>query len=483
MPDTLAPYQPSAEKPWNEQRVQHLYARLGFGAGHHTVNAGLSLSPQALADQLLDGAANLPDPDAPYWANWAYDDYPDDDMQTYFEVKSAFFRRWIQEMATESVRAKLALFWHNHFVTRENDYFCNSFMWHYYDLLHRRAFGNFRTFVEEMGIDPAMLTFLNGNQNIAEQPNENYARELMELFTMGEGNGYTQNDIVEVARALTGWRVNMYSCDPTVTFDPNLYDNTTKTIFGHGGNWGYDDVHELIFTLRSEEVANYICSKLYRFYVYEEPDPVIVQGMAQTFRDNNWEIMPVLRQLFHSEHFYEQRFINARVRSPLEALVGVIRRAGGIWEEDYNEDLIGYLTFLSGNLGQEVFNPVDVAGWPEHHSWLTENTLTARWSGCENVLYSMTGSQAFLDRLRDMAIDRVGLEETDPAVITQSLATLFLNRPLEGRLLEVATLYFKGDVPDNYFEDGTWSLYYGAVPWQIVNLFVHLVRLPEWQLN
>lgn len=112
---------------------------------------------------------------------------------------------------------------------------------------------------------------------------------------MGEGNGYTQNDIVEVARALTGWRVNMYTCDPTVTFDPDLYDNTSKTIFGNAGNWGYDEVHELIFTLRADEVARYICSKLYRFYVYEAPDPVIVEGMAQTFRDNNWEIMPVLR--------------------------------------------------------------------------------------------------------------------------------------------------------------------------------------------
>ena len=95
----------------------------------------------------------------------------------------------------------------------------------------------------------------------------------------------------------------------------------------------------------------------------------------------------------------------------------------------------------------------------------------------------MTDSQGFLDRLRDMAIDRVGLEETNPRTITQSLATFFLNRPLEDSLLDVATLYFKGDVPDNYFEDGTWSLYYGGAPWQIVSLFVHLVRLPEWQLN
>ena len=129
MPDSLAPYQPGPEKPWNEQRVQHLYARLGCGASYAEISAGVSVTPQELVDQLLGGAAGLPATDAPFWANWAYDDYPDDDMQTNFQVKSAFFRRWLREMATEGIRSKLALFWHNHFVTRENDYFCNSFMW------------------------------------------------------------------------------------------------------------------------------------------------------------------------------------------------------------------------------------------------------------------------------------------------------------------------------------------------------------------
>lgn len=482
MPDSLAPYVPSTAKPWNAMRVQHLYSRLGFGASPAQVEEGLSISPQALAERLINEAAALPQPAPPYWADWSRDDYPDDDLQTYFQVKNEFFQHWVQEMAAEGPRARLALFWHNHFVTREEDYDCNAFMWSYYALLHRNAFGNFRTFVEEMGINPAMLVFLNGNRNIAAEPNENYARELMELFTMGEGNGYTQADVPEVARALTGWRVDQYGCNPTVTFNPGLFDNGPKTVLGQTGNWGYDDVHEIIFTSRADEVAAYICGKLYRHYLYAQPAEAMVQGLAATFKAGNWEIAPVLRQLFSSGHFFEQRFINARVRSPLEAMLGMLHRCGA-QPEEYGGFLIGHMTYTASNLGQEPFNPVDVAGWQEHHDWLTENTLTGRWAACERALYLLNDSQSFRDRLRAMAMALAGSTATDPRAITEALATFFLNRPLSSEQLDSATLYFKGDIPDNYFEDGTWDLYYGDVPGQVLNLFNALARLPEWQLT
>ncbi|MEN0003142.1 MAG: DUF1800 domain-containing protein [Bacteroidota bacterium] len=481
MVNTINPYQPSDSKPWNAQRVQHLYNRFGFGADWATLQAALSQSPIDVVNQLIDSALALSAPEVPYWALWTYDDYPDE--ETYFQEKSLFFQRWVSEMAVEGPRSKMALFWHNHFVTREEDYDCNAYMWSYYALLHQYAFGNFRTFVEEMGLNPAMLIFLNGNFNIASEPNENYARELLELFTMGESNGYSQNDIVEVARALTGWQINMYACETAPFFNPNLHDQTSKTIFGQTGNWNYQDVHELIFTLRSDQVATFICEKLYRFFVYEKVDPIIVESLATTFKNNNWEIAPVLRQLLSSEHFFEERFINARIKSPLEAGVSVIKLTGGALESNYNQDLIGYLTFIASSLGQEVFNPIDVAGWQEHQTWLSENTLTGRWSFCTNILYSMYGfSGDMRSKLHALTRNLVGPTEADVRVVTEALVQYFLNTPLDEPLFEVALLYFKGEVPENYFEDGTWSVNYNQVPEQTLNLFIYLMRLPEWQL-
>jgi hypothetical protein len=484
MVNTLTPYIPSSEKPWNARRVQHLYQRLAFGTDWDTIQNGLSQSPQDLVNQLISTAANLPEPDEPFWALWSYDDYPQDDMQTYFQVKSEFFQRWIQEMIQEGVRSKLALFWHNHFVTREETYECNTYMWTYYRVLHNYAFGDFKEFVEQMGLTPAMLVFLNGNLNVAAEPNENYARELMELFTMGEGNGYTQDDIVEVSRALTGYQINMYACQVAPFFNPGLYDQTPKTIFGQTGNWNYLNVHDLIFEYRQEEVANFICGKLYKFYVYEEIDENIVQGLAQTFIDNNWQIEPVLRQLFSSEHFYEERFINARIKSPLESLISTVQLTGAELNTNFDQNLIGTITYGASNLGQEVFNPVDVAGWQEHHTWLSENTMTRRWSLCTNILNNIFnfGSGFLQNDFRTLAVAVSSPDETDPLVVTQGLVRHFLNRDLDDNLLQIALQYFKGEIPENYFQDGTWTVNYADMPAQVLNLLFYLVRLPEWQL-
>jgi hypothetical protein len=484
MVNTLNPYIPSASKPWNFQRAQHLYQRIGYGT--HYSQLELELSPAELVDQVIDNILQLPPPEVPYWAYWSDDDYPDDEGDTFFTIKNEFFRRWQSEATDPELcfRNKLALFWHNHFVTEEEVYFCNAYTWSYYELLHRFCLGNFRTFVEEMGKNQAMLVYLNGNLNIAEQPNENYARELMELFTMGENNGYTQNDIVEVARALTGWRLQSFGCYNPVGFAPGLFDNGQKTIFGQTGNWGYDDVHELIFTERAVEVSEFICGKLYRFFVYDDIDPTIVQGMAATFRDNNWELEPVIRELLKSEHFFEDRFIGARIKSPIECLAGLIHRMGAAANENYDDGTIGYIAYGSAELGQAIFNPVDVAGWQEHHTWLTENTLTTRWGISTDIMYTLVyhNDGSLREPLRMLAINLTDSNETDPRVITAALAEYFLNRPLDERLLDVATLYFKSEIPDNYFEDGTWTLYYGEVPEQIVSLLIYLIRLPEWQL-
>lgn len=480
----LEEYVPNSSKPWNADRVHHLHRRFGFGATPAQIEAGLALSPGDLVDQLVDGVLNLPPLDPPVWANWSSADYDLVDDAVYFDHKRELVKRWINDLIAEGARAKLALFWHNHFVTQELVYSCNSFMWAYYELLHRQCLGNFRQFVEEMGQNPAMLVYLNGNRNIASEPNENYARELMELFTMGEGNGYTQADIPEVARALTGWRVNMYTCVNQVTFASQYHDYGQKTIFGQTGNWGYYEVHNLIFNQRRDEVARYICAKIYRNFVYDRPDWAIIDEMAETFKNSGWNLAAVFRQLLKSEHFFEQHIMNAHLKSPLESILQPFRMVGLNLGDDYNDDTLGYLAYVSGQLGQELFNPVDVAGWPGYRDWINENTLAFRWSFMGNILnWYFLGSDSSKEKLRQLAIGLVGDQELDPAVYTAAIANHILGRTLEDNFLETATQYFKGEIPENYFENGTWNIYYDEAPYQVADLLYYLMRLPEWQLG
>jgi uncharacterized protein (DUF1800 family) len=179
---------------------------------------------------------------------------------------------------------KLALFWHNHFVTRNEDYGCPSYLYQYHKLLQQYALGNFKTFVKEIGKTPAMLVFLNGVQNTRFNPNENYARELYELFTLGRDNGYTQQDIVQTAKALTGWNSleNNQYCG-RINFFPALHDPAQKTIFGKTNTYNYDTLHDLLFAERAVQISEYICGKLYRYFVSPQVDEVIVSELATIF--------------------------------------------------------------------------------------------------------------------------------------------------------------------------------------------------------
>jgi len=479
--DPLLPYEPAAAKPWNARRVAHLYRRLGFGASWAQIQQGLQMSPGQLVNQLLDTAADLGPPDPPYWGGWTMTQYANNpDPNLVFIHRDELRRRWLAEMLDEGIRAKMALFWHNHFVTELDVYGCNGYLWSYYSMIHDHAFGNFRIFAREMGKTGAMLVYLNGNVSVAGAPNENYARELMELFTMGESNGYTQADIVAMSRALTGWRASGYLCEPPF-FDPNRHDNTPKTIFGQTSNFGYTTAHNLIFTERAAQVSHFISSKLYQHFVYQNIDNQVIAGLAQTFRDNNWELMPVLKQLFKSEHFFEETSMNAHHKSPLESMLNLLKAAGTpaalVPESAWNA--IGYWSY---QLGQELFNPPNVAGWKGHRKWINESTLTARWNYSGYVAYWLSTQETTRENLRALA-QTLSNDSNDPALVTAVLVEHFLGQSLEPVHLQAATIYFKAGIPENYYLDGTWNLYWNEAPYQIVNLLNYLVRLPEYQLS
>lgn len=485
---SLEVYSPSAEAPWNEERVKHLYRRIGFGASREMIENALAQNPAALIDQLIDDALVKPNFPRPDWADWAISDYdPDDTLAEVLQQLYQIISHWSSEFHDDNaLRAKLMLFWSNHFVTKVENYNCPSYNYDYFRLLENHSLGNFRDFAHEIGTAPAMLLFLNGVQNTRFQPNENYARELMELFTLGRDNNYTQSDIEEAARALTGWNGFTENCAP-ITFVPQFHDPGQKTIFGQTGSWDYDDLINLIFTERTMECATYICSRLYNHYVNREPNEDIIEGMAQVFIDNNFEIAPVLRVLFKSEHFFDEAHYGGVIKSHIESVFGFIK------ESEYPIDEANipgpfpnrpYLSihFANSELGQTLFNPPDVAGWPGDRDWINSSTLTNRWNYSDFFIFD------FFQNHRNALIlwvqSLVG-NTNDPYVITKRVIDFLISKELQSEQdYENGVMAFKWEVPENYFEDGSWNLDWDQeiVGAQISFLLRYISRLPEFQL-
>ncbi len=471
---TLSAYVPNSNKPWNALRVAHAYKRLGFGAKYDDIQDGLQLTPAQLADNLITAAKNAPLPSAPSWYNWSAGNYTDFNTERIEQYKEWYFQ-WISDMLNTGVREKMALFWHNHFVTKFVDYQCPSYMYEYHKLLQTHAFGNFKTFVKEIGKTPAMLTFLDGVKNKKNRPNENYARELLELFTLGVNNGYTQQDITEAARALTGWTNQTSQCAP-ITFDPAQFDNNNKTVFGQTANYDFDGIHDLIFQERAVEVSQFIASKIYAQFVHALPNQTIIDGMAQTFRNNNFEIEPMLLELFKSDHFYEDEAISVNIKSPVEYLL-MLPKEGNLPYDQTILELVGYLTI---DMGQQLFNPIDVSGWNGNRAWINSTAITTRWNALSLYLdYILVSLDK--EKFRELAIDVSG-NSNDVAVVAQKITDHFIPKGIDTAGYNEATIALKYQVPQNYFDLGIWNLQFQYAPEQVWNLLKWVIRRPEFQL-
>lgn len=468
---TLAPYIGNL----TQDQVLHLYRRMGFGATPQQLSEGMTLSASALVDQILEEAINLPLPTPPEWADWLLSDYEDFNEQRQQQFID-WVLQWVKDMMTNGFREKMALFWHSHFVTRFESYQCPSQLYLYHKLLQQYALGNFKAFTHEMGRTPAMLVFLNGVQNTNIEPNENYARELFELFTLGRDNGYTQADIQEAARALTGWVGYFSPCGP-IGFVEVYHDEGEKTIFGRTGNWGYDQLHDILFEERADLIAEYICGKLYQHFVHPQIDSAIVAELADTFKDSGFEIAPVLQKLFKSEHFFDVYVQGAIVKSPLDCLISFVRET----DLPVNDQVIEGVGYLGINLGHTLFSPVDVAGWPGNRNWIDSNSLTGRWQGLDFLIFYLYDTQP--DFFRQLAKGLTN-NSNDPNLVAQIFADYFISNGLYGpEMYDRTATVLKWEVPQNYFDTGLWNLDWDTVPIQIALMLRHLARLPEFQMQ
>jgi hypothetical protein len=261
------------------------------------------------------------------------------------------------------LREKLALFWHGHFACRNlNVFFQQGLL----DVIRRNALGNFQDMLHEVSKTAAMLNFLNNQQNRKDHPNENFAREVMELFTLGRGN-YTENDIKEAARAFTGWSAGL---NGEFIFRRGQHDYGTKTFLNKTGNFDGGDVLDIL--LQQKQTAKFITQKVYKFFVNDNPDKEKIDWLADRFYKSNYDISKLMEDVFTSDWFYDEKNIGCKIKSPIELIAGMQRMLPMQVE---NEEAF---TFLQRALGQMLFYPPNVAGWPGGKTWIDSSSLMLR---------------------------------------------------------------------------------------------------------
>lgn len=294
----------------------------------------------------------------------------------YLEIRRAG-QWWAQRMLTthRPLEEKLALFWHGHFATSDDKVRDYRKLLKQLALFHKHGNGNFRDLLIGVAKDPAMLVFLDAGDNIKGRPNENFGREILELFTMGVGH-YTETDIREAARAFTGWTND--SLNFVVKAD--LHDDGEKTFLGRRGN--FDGVGIIDIILEQEVTARFIAGKLYRFFVRDDPSPELIAKLGTVFRDKQYEIAPVLTTMFLSRDFYSPPSYATQIKSPVQLVVSTYKKLG-------LTEIPGVPDFdvTTRDLGQELFHPPNVAGWKGGRSWITPAILLQRGDFVREVLF------------------------------------------------------------------------------------------------
>jgi uncharacterized protein (DUF1800 family) len=340
------------------RRIAHLLRRAGFGASPDELDAAVARGFDATLDQLLNPTDDHDAADDAL-SQIDFDLTKVSDAQRWWLVRMRYTSRPLVE--------KMALFWHGHFATGVSKVGGKNIdlMRQQNDLFRAQGLGNFHDLLLAVSKDPAMLIWLDGRLNHKNAPNENYGRELMELFTMGIGN-YTEDDVKAAARAFTGWTLNK---DRQFVFNPKDHDDSQKTFLGQTGNFDGTDIVNIL--AGQPATAKFLSTKLARYFVSDPPDDNLVSAMANTYLSSNYDIRSVLRTMFKSDAFSSDAAHHALIKSPAEFVVGTLRTL------NIATNGLG-LPAVTLALGQELFNPPNVAGWPGGANWIATNTVLTR---------------------------------------------------------------------------------------------------------
>jgi uncharacterized protein (DUF1800 family) len=452
-------YKPTAGAPWDVKRVGHLYRRAAFGATWKELQEGVKAGPEAVLGRLFKGGSGQEEFDA-RMAPLA---------RTIINANNAAQMRawWLTRMlyTPHPLQEKLTLFWHNHFATSNAKVQSTRFMIGQYELLRRHALGNFTALLQEMSRDPAMLIWLDTRDSKKGNPNENYARELMELFSLGIGH-YTEIDIRQAARAFTGWEIR----NNEAFFNKDQHDDGEKTVLGQTGHFKGEDIVRIC--LEQKSAAPFIIAKLYRFLISESETPAaeLIAPLAKQFHDSGYDFGAVVRTMLSSNLFFSDAAYRMRIKAPVDFGLGMVRGLEG---------QVGTTALQAGleQLGQSIFFPPSVKGWDGGRAWLNGQTLLFR----QNLALALTSTE-------DIRFGR----RTDPAALARRHG-----KKRDAEVLDFfLTLFLQGDVPaesrdrlDEYQQQSQkqkYPVYWSAddVADQRVRSLCHLVlTLPEFQLD
>ncbi|GAB2595484.1 DUF1800 domain-containing protein [Spirosoma areae] len=448
---------------WNADNARHLLARALFGYTRNDLSRALSYASAAdfVSKELL---ADLPLPAPPN--AWVTEAPVANDPNTgtrYTELTTW----WLKQMLTEgtSMREKMVLFWHNHFVSDREKVNYPQHMYQQNDLFRTYAFGDFRQFAKDVTINPAMLIYLDGRQNNKNAPNENYGRELMELFTLGIGN-YTETDVKQAALALTGWRVD--GLKPT--FNKANFADKDKTFLGKTGNFTYTDIVDIILT--KNEAAEFISRKLYKEFLFYKPNEVFVKEMADVFRKANYNIRAALQFLLTSDEFYKPEYRGAKIKNPVELSVGSLKFLN-ISKPDFN-----YIAETSRTLQQYLFFPPNVAGWPGQRDWISSNTYPAR-GGFSDALVNGRKSNGQNLSFKVIPLDYARSfksSEDAPLFVKDVISLMLVVPPTATKEKLLLDTLLDGTIVSN------WSTNTPMADVRIQKFLKAVMRLPEYQL-
>ena len=518
---------------WNEQVVRHLLKRTLFGASkkdikyfvdrgfNETFNELLSKNFTEPSPPLKDynpSAATAPDSNILNGETWVNDFLLDGTVASL--RRSSFKKWWVGLMINQdrNIREKMTLFWHNHFSTETIDVSIAQHVYKHHKLLRANALGNFRQLVKSITIDPAMLIYLNGQNNNKTAPDENYGRELQELFVIGKGKNaaYTEDDVKAAARVLTGWRNNNTKLESY--FDLTRHDVTNKTFSSFYGNkiisgvnsnnGGEIEIDNLIDLLLSQKEASlFICRKLYTWFVYYNITPEIessvIEPLAEIFRSNNFEILPVLNTLLKSNHFFDMMNQGCQIKNPVDLIIGLTRELEikfpskdqvtttyTLWNL-----LVGYLF----NLQQDIGDPPDVSGWKAYYqsplfygNWINTDTMPKRLQYSQNLIatgYTVNGFKMIVN-----AVDYVKNFKFpgEPNVLIDDISKhlLGIDISIEHKNQIKRDILLSGQMNDYYWTTA-WETYLSTpgntsntnyVNNALINLLKYMINLPEYQL-
>ncbi len=489
---------------WTVKQQKHLLRRTMFGVTKTDMANISALTPGAAVDYLLNNVSAAPAPpinnyentyadttSVPAGSTWVNATYGDGTLDYHRTLSLKSW--WMSNIANQntSIIEKMVLFMSNNYPIEMAAVPGAILCYKYLDLLRTHALGNLKDFIKALSKDGAMLRYLNGHFNVKNSPDENYARELQELFTVGKDGPvqFTEPDVKAAAKVLTGWRVDINTA--TVSFNDSLHDDTNKLfssyynnqilngLSGAAGANELDNLVDMIFSNGSQDIAKFYARKIYRFFVYYDIDAnietTIINGLAQTLINNNWDVKPMIAQLLKSDHFFDSLTMDCYISSPIEFFAGTFRGLESsvsptLSIEDQYKSYYKLVQYAA-NAAQNIGDPPSVSGWPAfyqvphfHEMWINSDTLPKR---LQTTDYLLTPNGAYVSataRLRFDVMDFANSLATpsDPVAVVDYCVEFFLGLTLSQSLKDYYKSILLAGQTSNYYWTNAWNDYAGS---------------------